>query len=247
MKTRLIGALLAIVLAAGGAIVLVGYVRAADVRAANGAELVSAYVVTKVIPAGTPAAQIEKSIEVKQIPASAAVPGRITRLSVIAGRVSDVALKPGEQLLASRWVTKTKRAANGDVSLPDGMQSVTIALPVERAVGGTVKAGDTVGILIAAKVKLAGSPEEVAYSKQEFHKVLVLAVQQGAVVTPKTTSDSQASKDPVSVLMVTVARPTPDVEKLIWGQLNGTVWLTSEPAKADESGSATVTGSAVFQ
>ncbi|MDQ1583444.1 MAG: pilus assembly protein CpaB [Microbacteriaceae bacterium] len=247
MKTRLIGALLAIVLAAGGAIVLVGYVRTADVRAANGAELISAYVVTKTIPADTPAAQIQGSIAVKQIPAAAAVPGRVTNLAAIAGRVSDVALKPGEQLLSSRWVTQAKHAANGDVTLPDNMQSVTIALPVERAVGGQVKAGDTVGIVIAAKVKLAGSTEEAALSTQEFHKVLVLSVQQGAVVTPKAATDKAASTDPVSVLMVTVARTTPDIQKLVWGQLNGTVWLTHEPAKADESGSGTIDGNTVFK
>ena len=45
MRIRIIGAVIAVVLAAIGAVSLVLYVRDADVRAANGAQLVSVYVV----------------------------------------------------------------------------------------------------------------------------------------------------------------------------------------------------------
>ena len=45
MKTRIIGAILALVLAVVGAFVLVTYVRGADARAAEGAELADVYVV----------------------------------------------------------------------------------------------------------------------------------------------------------------------------------------------------------
>lgn len=244
MKTRLIGAILAILLATAGAVVLIGYVRTADARAADGAEFITAYVVTKEIPSGTPAEQIGKLITARQIPALAAVPGRVTTLSKLAGLVSDVTLMPGEQLLSSRWVDAAK-LASGTVAVPDGMQAVTIALPVERVVGGTIKAGDTVGVVIAASVKL-GSSAEAPITKQAFHKVLVVSVQQGTVVTPKKAA-TDAPADPVSAVMVTLARTTPDVEKLIWGQQFGTVWLTLETAKASETGSRAVNGSIVFQ
>jgi Flp pilus assembly protein CpaB len=244
MKTRLIGAILAILLATAGAVVLIGYVRTADARAADGAEFVTAYVVTKEIPSGTPAEQIGNLITARQIPALAAVPGRVTTLAKLAGLVSDVTLMPGEQLLSSRWVDAAK-LASGTVAVPDGMQAVTIALPVERVVGGTIKAGDTVGVVIAASVKL-GSSAEAPITKQAFHKVLVVSVQQGTVVTPKKAA-TDAPSDPVSAVMVTLARTTPDVEKLIWGQQFGTVWLTLETAKASEIGSRPVDGSIVFQ
>lgn len=248
MKTRLIGAILAIVLAVVGTVVLTGYVQGADARATNGAEMVSVYVVTEEIPAGTAAEKIGDLISEKKIPAIAAVPGRVTKLSALAGRVADATLQPGEQLLTSRWVDSAQLAARGDVTLPDGMQAVTIALPVEHVVGGTIKAGDTVGVVITASIKPAGGSEEQPVSKQVFHKVLVTAVQEGTMTSPAKGQDgADAASEPVSSVMVTLARTTPDIEKLVWGQEFGSVWLTLENAKADETGSRIVDGNAVFE
>lgn len=248
MKTRLIGAILAIVLAVVGTVVLTGYVQGADARATNGAEMVSVYVVTEEIPAGTAAEKIGDLISEKKIPAIAAVPGRVTKLSALAGRVADATLQPGEQLLTSRWVDSAQLAARGDVTLPDGMQAVTIALPVEHVVGGTIKAGDTVGVVITASIKPAGGSEEQPVSKQVFHKVLVTAVQEGTMTSPAKGQDgADAASEPVSSVMVTLARTTPDIEKLVWGQEFGSVWLTLENAKAEETDSRIVDGNAVFE
>ena len=248
MKTRLIGAILAIVLAVAGTVVLTGYVRGADARATNGAEMVSVYVVTEEIPAGTAAEEIGELIAEKKMPAVAAVPGRVTKLSALAGRVADTTLQPGEQLLTSRWVNSAELAARGDVKVPDGMQSVTIALPVEHVVGGTITAGDTVGVVITASMKPAGGAEEQPVSKQVFHKVLVTAVQEGTTTSPAKGQDgADAASEPVSSFMVTLARNTLDIEKLVWGQTFGAVWLTLETKEADETGSRIVDGNAVFE
>lgn len=245
MKTRLIGAILAIVLALTGTVVLTGYVRTADARAADGAAFVPVYVVKTEIPQGTVAEKISSFIDEKQIPAIAAVPGRVTTLSAIAGMVAEISLEPGEQLITSRWVDSADLAAAGTVPLPEGMQSLTLALPVERVVGGTVKAGDTVGVVIAATKKPADGTADIPVSKQVFHKVLVTAVQMGA--TTATAQNSDTAAEPVSVVMVTVARTTPDIESLVWGQEFGSVWLTIEPMTADETGSSLVDGNIVFQ
>ena len=53
MKTRIIGAIVALILAVVGAFVLVNYVRGADARAADGAELADVYIVQEAIPKGT--------------------------------------------------------------------------------------------------------------------------------------------------------------------------------------------------
>jgi Flp pilus assembly protein CpaB len=244
MKTRIIGAILAIVVALAGTVVLTGYVRGADARAAAGAQMVTVYVVADEIAAGTPAEDIEKSIAKRQIPAAAAADGRVTDLAGLSGRVADVALFPGEQLLESRWVKPGVRAARGDVPIPDGMQTITIALPVERVAGGTVVAGDRVGIVISATLKPAGGTE-VPVTKQIFHKVLVTAVQQGTTTQPK--KDSDATSKPVDRVMVTLARTTADIEEIVWAQEFGSVWLTIEPEKADETGSRVVGGGTVFK
>jgi Flp pilus assembly protein CpaB len=245
MKTRLIGAILAIVLAVVGTVVLTGYVNSADVRAAAGSELVEVYLVAEEIPAGTESSAITDLITAKQIPALAAVPGRVTKLSDLKGLVADTALMPGEQLLKSRWVTPAKRAASGDVALPEGMQAVSIALPVERVVGGTIKPGDTVGVVISAGVTLDDSAPEARITRQVFHKVLVTAVRGGTSTPPADGAD--AAVEVFDTVMVTLARPTADIQKLVWGKEFGTVWLTIEPENADETGSAAIGERTVFE
>jgi pilus assembly protein CpaB len=238
MRTRLIGAVLALVLAVTGTVVLTGYVRGADARASAGAEFVSVYVVSTTVAAGTRAEDIAQFVTEKQVPALAAVSGRVKKLADLEGRVADVALLPGEQLLSARWVDPARLRARGDVALPAGMQAVTIALPVERVVAGTVKAGDTVGAVIA-------TPPPDLRTKEVLHKILVLAVQPGTTTQP--TGGKQADNEPVDTVMVTLALVTPDVEKLVWGQEYGSVWLTLEPREADESGSRVVDSEKVFQ
>ncbi|TFC29454.1 Flp pilus assembly protein CpaB [Cryobacterium sp. TMT2-18-3] len=245
MKTRLIGAILAIVLAVVGTVVLTGYVNSADARAANGAEFVEVYLVAAEIPAGTEASAISDLITAKQIPTVAAVPGRVAKLSDLKGLVADTALMPGEQLLESRWVTPAERAASGDVALPEGMQAVSIALPVEQVVGGTVKPGDTVGVVISATIKGTDGAEDTPISRQVFHKVLVTAVREGNKTPPAEGADAAA--EPFDTVMVTLARSTADIQKLVWGQEFGSVWLTIEPKTADETGSAVIGGSTVFE
>jgi pilus assembly protein CpaB len=243
MKTRLIGAIVAIVLALVGTVALTGYVSGADARAADGATLVSVFIVTAQIPQGTRAEDISTFIEQKQLPAVAAVPGRVTKLSALAGMVADAALVPGEQLISSRWVEASDLAARGEVKVPEGMQVVTIALPLERVAGGVLKAGDTVGIVVTATKTVVETGQQLLLSKQVFHKVLVTAVQAGTTTTP----DAAADATPVSVIMVTLARTTPDIESLVWGQQFGTVWLTIEPDTATETGSRVVDGSEMFR
>lgn len=242
MKTRLIGAILAIVLALTGTVVLTGYVKGADARAAAGAELVPVYLITSEIPEGTTVEQAQKNITIKKIQASAVVPGHVTKISALKGKVAEVDLQPGEQLISSRWVDPADRIAAGDVPLPAGKQAVTVALRVEQVVGGTVKPGDTVGVVISAD-KMPGSTEN-PLTKQSLHKVLVTAVQEGETTAP--VADAKAPAEPASTIMVTLALTTPDIEKLVWGQEWGSVWLTLEPKDADEKGSRVVNGKVVF-
>ncbi|MET0862670.1 MAG: RcpC/CpaB family pilus assembly protein [Microbacterium sp.] len=244
MKTRLIGAILAVILAVIGTVVLTGYVRGAEARASAGAEMVSVYIVTKPIPAGMKATDATAMIGVKEIPALAAVQGRVTKLSQLEGTVSDVALVPGEQLLRDRWVDPEDRD-DSDVALPEGMQEVSIALPVEHVVGGTVRAGDTVGIVVSATVKMPPDDKEIPLTEQIFHKVLVLDVQKGSS-TPVETDGKEASDVTYDTIMVTLARPTDDIQKIVWGQEFGSVWLTIEPEAADEEGSRPIDAGQVF-
>jgi pilus assembly protein CpaB len=87
--------------------------------------------------------------------------------------------------------------------------------------------------------------KEVPFTEQIFHKVLVLAVQKGTSAPPE---DEAATTEGATydTIMVTLARPTDDIQKIVWGQEFGSIWLTIEPEEADESGSRPVDAGQVF-
>ena len=244
MKTRVIAGIVAVILAIVGTVVLVGYVRGADSRAMAGLETVDVLVADTAIPEGTEAAGLPQLVTVKQLPASAVLAGRVTSLDQLAGEVALVALEPGEQLLVSKFgpiPTDTPQ----QLIIPPEMQQVTVLLDLAQALGGKIKAGDTVGIFLS-----------VTESKQTHfsaHKVLVTVIQAAAsAATASTAPDAggvadAAPSDLEAKLLVTVATTAPIAEKIIFAATFGSIWLSNEPLTADESGTQILDGTLVFK
>jgi Flp pilus assembly protein CpaB len=243
MRIRIIGAILALILAAVGAVAVIVYVRDADVRAANGATLAPVYIVETAVPAGTPGEELGEYVRVEQIASNAIQPDHVTALADLEGLVTTVPLLPGDQLVAGRFADPADLAALGNVIVPDGMQEVTIALPVEQVVGGAVRGGSSVGVVVTLFGKDATTTQFV------LNEVLVTRVQAGDNFNPAATEEDSA---PVKTIMVTVALPTADVERLVFAaelqQTNAAgIWLTLQPDGSDPSGSRPVTGEDFFE
>ncbi|GLI26846.1 hypothetical protein ARHIZOSPH14_10880 [Agromyces rhizosphaerae] len=264
MRIRIIGAVIAVLLAAIGGYLLWMYVQSADQRAAEGAEFAQVYVVIEEIPSGTPGELISDYIEVDELPQIAIQPDIVTSLDDLAGLVTNAELLPGEQLLEARFSTPAELAAQGDVALPEGFQEVTLPVEVARAVGGAVRPGATVGVVITVDKDIrAGSSEgsgstetstpdeDVAgtTSKFTFHKMLVTRVQAGTLVTTNAEEEVTTS----DVLMITFAANTSQIEQLVWAAElqdyndSSGIWLTLEPEDADEDGSREVTRDNIFE
>jgi Flp pilus assembly protein CpaB len=243
MRIRIIGAILALVLAVVGALAVILYVRDADVRAANGAALVPVYVVETEVPAGLPAEEIGEYVHVERLASNAIQPDHVTALADLEGLVTTVTLLPGDQLVEGRFADPADLAAQGDVLVPDGLQEVTIALPVEQVVGGAVRGGSSVGVVVT----LIGT--DSATTQFALNDVLVTRVQAGDNFNPAPTEEESA---PVTTIMVTLALSTADVERLVFAaelQQNNTagIWLTLQPDGSDPSGSRPVTGEDFFE
>jgi len=147
MKRKIIGIVAAVALASVGTVALVGYVQSAKDEAAAAGAPVEVYVLSKDVPALTPIQDIEKSLKVLSVPKDVQVEGAVRDLDALGDElVAAVDLRAGEQLLTSRLVDKGE-AAKSDV--PEGLQEVTVALDPERALGGDLKVGDTVGVLLS--------------------------------------------------------------------------------------------------
>ena len=258
MKTRIIGAILALVLAVVGAFVLIAYVRGADARAAEGAELTEVYVATEEIPSGTPGERISEFVEVDTVPSRNVVQGVVADLGDLEGTVADAEILPGEQIVEARFVDPEVRAARGEIDVPAGMQQISFALPVQRVVGGAVRPGSTIGLVITKYVPgveiKTGDPTPVPETKFEFNRVLVTEVKVGTSVT---TGDSETESETGDTIMLTVALATHDAERLVWATEGYEqpadyipyigIWVTLQNEATDTSGSSPVNESNIRQ
>lgn len=240
MKTRLIGAAAALLLAITGTVAVTSYVQGADQRALHGAATRNIYVVDKEVPANTPAADLPKFIKTSSVPASAIAEGAVTDLGALAGRVTSGKLLPGEQLLSARLVDPASLLIPGKVAAPEGMQEITVQLGPDRLVGGQLAAGDTVGIFVSFA---EGAGHDGPTTHAVFHKVLITSVQ-GAPITPAASSTSATAPGPpvpAGAMLITLARPIADAEKIVFAAEFGSIWLSKEPATATEDGASVIT------
>jgi Flp pilus assembly protein CpaB len=248
MKTRIIGAIVALVLAIVGTVVLVGYVRGADQRAAEGAEFVEVYVVDEAIAKGTAAGAIEEFISRTELPAISVAEDRVTDLADLEGLVTSAELLAGDQLRAERFVDPAVLAAQGDVAVPEGLQEVTVALEVQRVVGGAVQPGSRIGIVVTNKLEpgqpaAEGTPTVGPATRFIDNQVLVTRVKAGSTFTPEEGEDS--SQQAVQNIMVTLAMSPVQIEKLVWARemqeddLAG-VWLTLQNEDTSTEGSTLI-------
>lgn len=214
MNRKWIGIVVAVVFAAFGTWVLVGYVRSADERALEGQESTQVLVVAQPVSAGSPVDDIADRFEMELVPAKVQAPGSVTDLQEIAGRVAAVDLVPGEQVLASRFVEAEEFAALEEVAVPEGLVEVTISLSPERAVGGALRPGDLVGVFASFQpFDLDGvepSEENVVINVQDL--VDADAVLAGARETAKTPNSTHLTIHKVVVTNVQVERLPTDRE-----------------------------------
>ncbi|MBM7503278.1 Flp pilus assembly protein CpaB [Agromyces aurantiacus] len=246
---RIIGAIVAILLAVGGGFALFLYVQSADKRAAEGAEFQQVFVVKEAVPKGTAGEAVQDFIEVDELPAIAIQPDIVTDLADLKGLVTNAELLPGEQLLQARFSSPEDLAADGEVVIPDGYQEITLALPVERVVGGEVRPGDSVGIVLSTNTRSIAANDQTAQSQFIYNGVLVTRVTAGRTLT---SGDSADENREVSAFLVTLAVTASQAEKLAYGaeqqeDNNGGIWLTLQPEGVDTNGSTNRSGENIFQ
>jgi pilus assembly protein CpaB len=247
----------ALIVAIIGTVLLLTYVNGADRRALADVQTQDVYVVQKAIPAGATADAVTAAVALKPLPKATIPSDTVTDLNALKGKVTSVALEPGEQLLSSRLVDPASLVTPGRAEVPSGMQELTLRLPIERVIGGALAPGDTVGVLLSLpKEDNAPAQTELAY-----HKVLVTAVQLSsganageAAAGPQQSgsggglnSSTKSSSEPAGDYLITLARPAADAERIVYATEFGKVYLTKEPAAAVENNSGVVDRTKVFR
>jgi pilus assembly protein CpaB len=244
VRRRLLAAFAALVLLVVGTAVLVAYVRGADARALAGARTVEVLVVDQLVPVGTSGSELADLVRTETMPAKAAVDGRVTDLSALADRVTTVDLLPGEQLLASRFKSPDDLQAPGTVAVPEGLQELSILLEPQRAIGGRLAAGDTVGVYLSQVL-----PDGTGQTSAVLHRVLVTQVQ-GAPAAPdpdaQEGTETAAAGAPAASLMVTLAINAKDAETVVFGAEHGTLWLSLESAGVETGGTRVLDAGTIY-
>ena len=208
MQRRLLAAVAAFLIAAVGAVLLVGYAQSADARARAGEQSVPVLVVDTRVPAGTAAAALAGSVRTEQVPARLAVPGSMTDLSGVTGRVTTADLLPGEQVVQGRFADPATLLPAGTVAAPAGTQEVSLTLQPQQAVNGALRGGDRVGVLVLG-TDGSGKP----------------AAQLDDVLVTRSTG-APKSGDPSAQVTVTLALDGPQSATVLSGMQRGTVWLS---------------------
>ena len=259
MNKKLLGSVTAVLLAAVGTFILIAYVRAADDRAIAGERVVPVYVVSQAVPEGTRAEDLGERVELERVPVKVLAEGGVSDLADIKDKVAAVDLVAGEQLVAARFVSPLEAAAAGGVEVPEGLQEVTVALTADRAAGGRLQPGDTVGVVSSfAPFDVSGAKgvdgEEAQGEKTPntthmiLHKVLVTAVR-GSTAPPPTDDEAAPAPGaaPGETLLVTLAVEANSVEKIVFTAEYGTLWLSSEGENAAEEPTQIETRGTIYE
>jgi pilus assembly protein CpaB len=243
-RNKVLGLLGAFMLAAVGTVALTAYVRTAHDRAVAGEEMVDVLVIDQAVPAGTPASDLTQKVRKDQVPAKVRPETAVGNLQELSGLVAAVDLQAGEQLLRSRFqspsVQSTSSSCSSKTTTPGGLHEITIKLDAIRAVGGSIRAGNTV----ALNVSFDKEDANPAVTKTLLHKVLVTCVSSTLV-----EQEAAAGASPViaSQLLITLAVDPTNVEKVVFAAEYGRMYLTLEPKDAVDAPSQPQTRAVVVK
>ena len=224
-KRRIVGILAAVVLATIGTVALVGYVQSAKNKAVAQEALVEVYVVDKVVPKGAAAETIKASVSVEQTPARLEQPGAITDLDEVGANVAAADFQPGDQLVAARLVPKDEVA----VEVKDKVQ-VSAMLTPERAVGGSLKKGDLVGVYLSFDPFTYDTANMSDETRRSLEAMELDPTEEADATEPTGASE------PSDATTADTERETSNVSRLEFQHVLVTnVQTTNEPVQPDES------------
>ncbi len=216
MNRRRVLLVVAAVIAALGTLLVFLYVRGADTRADQRYDAVQVLRVVKQIESGETidAAQAAGKIETSSVSQKDLLPGALTGIDPVAGKVAITAIYPGEQLISSKFGAT---GTTGALTIPKGKIAMSVNLTDPARVAGFVNPGDKVAIFMNGAV--AGG---AAFSRLLLPNVEVIGAGTTTVVATTKTDDAGAqTTDQLPKTLLTVAVSQDEAERLLYATTNG--------------------------
>lgn len=231
VKGRALVVVLALILATLATAGVFLYARGVEEDAKAGGTMVSVVVSEVDIPPRTDLNLLIKDdlFRVIQVNEAAYVDGAITSVDQLADKNNAVAILAGEQIPQARI---TGNVQGGALSIPEGMEALTVSLDAPRGVAGLINTGDSVTIYSTFKevARKDGSTETVTV-------VLVPTVELLAVHRPLSSTafggDAEAQGEQLpNSLAVTVALTPEDAQRFVFSMESGSTWFGLLPPDA---------------
>lgn len=243
MDRRKILLVLAALVAALGTMLVWLYVQGAEERAEEGRAEVTVLVASKSIAQGekfSDASSAGKFVEA-EIPKDAVLPGALTELDAIEGKVALTAIYEGEQLLAAKWGGSADIDVTAKVlAIPEGKVAVSVQLTDPQRVSGFVSPGSEVAVVLAV--------ESTEYTRTLLRRVTVLGVGDTSTITStKTSKSGETTTEPLPQTLVTLAVDQVDAERLLWGTEFGVLSLALVNDDSDVGRTGRMSESTLFE
>jgi pilus assembly protein CpaB len=247
---RVLGVSAAAVLAGLGAVGVVTWANTSKSNAEEQQSQTAVLIVDQHVPKGADAATILAGTHVGTVQRKSLAVGALTSDAQVGAQVAAGDMYPGEQ------VVKDRLAAKVDTGVPADKVQVSATLTAERAVGGALKAGDTVGVYLSFEPFETNTPEAdtAAPAKSpnmthlEFQHVLVTNVQ--VTSTPVEVADEDKDKPVQQVssdnYIVTLALTPPQSERFVFATEFGRVWLSNQPATVSSDSTSLITMGSIY-
>jgi pilus assembly protein CpaB len=238
-RRRVTGAILAVALAGVGAAGLVAWANSSKHSAEAAEAQVPVVIVDKQVPKGADAATVKAATHVGTVQQKALQPGALTSEDQIGNQITASELEPGDQLVKARL---TQQASTDH---PDKVE-ISVTLSADRAVGGTLKAGDTVGVYLSFEPFDTNRPQSDTTTPTKTPNTTHLDFQQVLVTNVQTTQDPVSNQKngqaqvSSSNYIVTLALTPAQSERFVFATEFGHVWLSKEPATVKDDGTGIV-------
>lgn len=233
---RAVALVVAIVLAGVATIALWSYIDGLEAEALQDTETVNAFVATDVIQAGTRAetAIQQGLIDTEPVARRFLVDGAIGSLDQLApDSVAAVAIQPGEQILASRFVETQALQQPGSsarLDIPEDRQAISLQVGIPPGVANFPVPGSRVSVIAQLDVTGPQAGTRVQYLVQN---AIVLSNGRRVVVRNDQGTSEQIQQPNEQVLLTLAVEPA-DAEKLAYANFQGQVYFTLLPDGLEE-------------
>jgi pilus assembly protein CpaB len=261
MTRRIIGVLLAIVLAIVGTVAVLLYVKSAENSVAAGQKAVHILVAKDRIPAGTSGGRIRADALVTKVvvPASTVPDDALSEVPAELDKLVITADVQGRQVLL-RGMFGQSTTLSGGLNIPEGMIAVSVAINVSQQVGGFVRPGSQIAVFDTYTADAQGRAvaSGTGTDANRVTRVLLPRVSAIAVGTfggdGVTADQVQQNGDKTTTtqkgtggqIVVTVAVTQNDAEKLIHGAQTGILYFALLTDSSDVKPGAGINGNTLF-